>query len=226
MEEEELKKLAAQLRQPHGTKGSQIGEMMHVSNCNMTRQAIKSLNISADEQVLELGHGNCAHLPYIMNHHKNVMYYGLEISELMYDEARQINKNYIEKNQAHFFMYDGADIPFGDNYFDKGYTVNTLYFWSEPEKLLAGIYRVMKPGGLFSIAFAQQSFMKQLPFTKFGFTLYDTKKAEALISKTDFKIAKTETQVEWIKDKTGGMINREFTIITMIKSDSAETITI
>ena len=46
----------------------------------MTRQAINSLNILDGEQVLELGHGNCAHLSYVLKHNKNVQYYGLEIS--------------------------------------------------------------------------------------------------------------------------------------------------
>jgi len=217
MENEELKALAAQLRQPHGTKGSQMGDIMNESNGNMTRQTINSLDIVDGDQVLELGHGNCAHLSYIMDRYKNTLYYGLEISELMHSEARQINKTYVEKNQAFFFMYDGLDIPFGENYFDKAYTVNTIYFWEEPEKLLTGIYKVMKPGGLFSIAFAQKSFMEQLPFTKFGFTLYDTSKIEELVRKTAFKIAETSTQVERIPGKIGGMVDREFTIMTLVK---------
>jgi SAM-dependent methyltransferase len=216
MEEEQLKALAAQLRQPHGAKGIEIGDMMDESNGNMTRQTINSLNIQNGDQILELGHGNCAHLPYILDRYK-AQYYGLEISELMHAEAKQINKSYAEKKYAHFFMYDGIEMPFGDDFFDKAYTVNTLYFWNEPEKMLQDIYRILKPEGVFSIGFAQKSFMEQLPFTKFGFTLYDTKQAEELVAKTDFKILTTATQVERIKGKIGGMIDREFTVLTLIK---------
>ncbi|WP_018344196.1 class I SAM-dependent methyltransferase [Cytophaga aurantiaca] len=216
MEEEQLKALASQLRQPHGSKGAEMGDLMNESNGNMTRQTINSLDIQDGEELLELGHGNCAHLSYILDRSK-AMYYGLEISELMHTEAKQINKGFIEKNRAFFFMYDGIEIPFGENYFDKVFTVNTLYFWDEPEKMLNSIYKVLKPGGVFSIGFAQKSFMGQLPFTKFGFTLYDTDEAEALVAKTEFKILKTETQVERIKGKIGGLIDREFTILTLIK---------
>lgn len=216
MEEEQLKGIASQLRQPHGDKGIEMGDLMNESNGNMTRQTINSLNIQDGDQVFELGHGNCAHLSYILDRAK-ALYYGLEISELMHAEAKQINKGFIEKNRAFFFMYDGTDIPFGENYFDKAYTVNTLYFWEKPEEMLNNIYKVMKPGGIFSIGFAQKSFMEQLPFTKFGFTLYNTEEAEALVAKTDFKILKTETQVERIKGKIGGLIDREFTILSLIK---------
>ena len=217
MEKEELQALAAQLRQPHGSKGIQVSDMMHESNANMTRQTIKSLELVPDEDVLELGHGNAGHVQDLFAVEKTVRYYGLELSELMHAEAKQINKAYIESKHAFFFLYDGSMLPFADNYFDKVYTVNTLYFWDEPQKMLQDIYRVIKPGGLFSIGFAQKSFMEQLPFTQFGFTLYDTKMAEALIAKTDFNIVKTETQVERIKGKIGGMVDREFTILTLIK---------
>ena len=216
MEEEQLKVIAAQLRQPHGSKGTEMGDLMNESNGNMTRQTINSLGIQDGDQILELGHGNCAHLAYVLDRYK-VSYYGLEISDLMHTEAQQINKAYVEKKQAFFFMYDGTDIPFAENYFDKAYTVNTLYFWADPVKLLNDIYRVMKPGGEFSIGFAQKSFMSQLPFTQYGFTLYDTKEAEELAAKTNFKILKTETQVEKIKGKIGGLVDREFTILTLIK---------
>jgi SAM-dependent methyltransferase len=217
MENEELKAIAAQLRQPHGSKGIQVSDMMHESNINMTRQTIKTLELSENEEVLELGHGNAGHLQYLFEIEKTVRYYGLEISELMHAEAKQINKSFADHKQAFFFMYDGMDMPFGNDYFDKGYTVNTLYFWEEPVKMLQEIYRVMKPEGIFSIGFAQKSFMEQLPFTQFGFTLYDTKTAEALVAKTDFNLVKSETQVEQIKGKIGGMLSREFTILTLKK---------
>lgn len=217
MEKDELQALAAQLRFPHGSKGIQVSDMMHESNANMIRQAMKSIQLVSGEEVLELGHGNAGHLHYLFEIERTATYYGLEISDLMHAEARKINKSFVDHKQAFFFMYDGTEMPFGQDYFDKGYTVNTLYFWEDPVKMLQEIYRVMKPGGLFSIAFAQASFMEKLPFTQFGFTLYDTKQVEELIEKTDFKIVKSETQVEKVKGKIGGVVDREFTILTLIK---------
>jgi len=217
MDNEELKTLAAQLGFPSGSKGIQISDMMHESNANMIRKTIESIEVAPNEEVFELGHGNAGHLHYLFEIEKSALYYGLEISELMHSEAKHINKSFVDQKQAYFFMYDGSEMPFGDEYFDKGYTVNTLYFWAEPVKVLMEIYRVMKPGGLFSIAFAEESFMEKLPFTKYGFTLYDVKKAEELIHKTPFKIVDTKTQVEKIPGKIGGLVEREFTIITLVK---------
>lgn len=216
MDNEELKILAEQLSFPSGSKGIQVSDMMHESNANMIRKTIESLHVAHNEEVFELGHGNAGHLHYLFEIEKSAMYYGLEISELMHTEARQINKSFVDKNQAFFFLYDGAEMPFGDDYFDKGYTVNTLYFWNEPVKVLMEIYRVMKPGGVFAITFAQKKSMELLPFTKFGFELYDTERAEKLIKQTPFEIVQIDNQVEILKAKTG-TIQREFTIIRLKK---------
>jgi SAM-dependent methyltransferase len=217
MENEELKSLAAQLRFPQGSRGIQISDMMHESNANMIRKTIESLHVSYNEEVFELGHGNAGHLHYLFDIEKSSLYYGLEISELMHAEAKQINKSFVDEKQAFFFMYDGAEMPFGDDYFDKGYTVNTIYFWNEPVKVLMEIYRVMKPAGVFSITFAQRKSMELLPFTKFGFELYDMARAEKLIRQTPFEIVHTENHVEVLKAKSGESIQREFTIIRLKK---------
>jgi ubiquinone/menaquinone biosynthesis C-methylase UbiE len=135
----------------------------------------------------------------------------------MFQEARQINRNFVSQKQAFFSLYDGNIIPFEDESFDKIFTVNTIYFWQKPEKMLLEIYRVLKQNGNFCVTFAQEDFMKQLPFTQFEFELYNTEKAQQLIEKTPFKIVYTESQTEKIKSKTGELMDRVFTTIVLEK---------
>ncbi|MDR0263669.1 MAG: class I SAM-dependent methyltransferase [Sphingobacterium sp.] len=217
MNEEDLKTLATQLRQPNGTAGIGIADMMNETNIKMTLHSIDQLNIIDHEVVLELGHGNCKHLPFVLEQKSGVIYYGLEISELMNKEAEQINRQYVNRQVAFFHLYDGLKIPYDDNYFDKMFTVNTIYFWDNPLLLLSEIYRVIKPNGILNITFAQKDFMQQLSFTKFGFTLYDNKKLKQLIDKTSFKIISSYTQTETVKSKTGDLVNRAFTTFSMQK---------
>jgi ubiquinone/menaquinone biosynthesis C-methylase UbiE len=217
MKKEELIEIASQLKLPKGEKGIEMGKMMHETNINMTRNAIQNLNISNENTILELGHGNAGHVEYLFNKVENLNYYGLEMSELMFQEAQLINNNYVAKKKAHFSLYDGNEIPFEDNFFDKIFTVNTIYFWQNPEKMLLEIYRVLKAKGIFCLTFAQESFMKQLPFTQYGFELYTTEKAENLIEKTLFKIKYSETLKEKIKSNTGELVNRDFTTIILEK---------
>jgi hypothetical protein len=62
MDTEKLKILAQNLANPQGEKGIEIGEMMNETNIGMTLESIKMLLIEDDEHILEIGHGNAAHV--------------------------------------------------------------------------------------------------------------------------------------------------------------------
>ncbi|WP_125722136.1 class I SAM-dependent methyltransferase [Flavobacterium ustbae] len=218
MEKEELQAIASQLKHPSGEKGIEMGNMMNETNINMTKHSIQNLNISAANKILELGHGNAGHVEFLFEQAKDLKYYGLEMSDLMFQEARKINRNFVSQKQAFFSLYDGNKIPFEDESFEKVFTVNTIYFWQHPKELLSEIYRVLKPNGNFCLTFAEEDFMKKLPFTQFEFELYSTKKAQDLIGKSDFKIVYTEMQTEKVKSKTGELVDRAFTTIVLEKS--------
>ena len=217
MKQEELQAIASQLKHPTGEKGIEMGNMMNETNINMTKHSIQNLNISKENKILELGHGNAGHVEFLFEQAENLKYHGLEMSELMFQEARQINRNFVSQKQAFFSLYDGNKIPFEDESFDKIFTVNTIYFWQKPEELLSEIYRVLKPSGNFCLTFAEEDFMKTLPFTQFEFKLYSTEKTQGLIKKSDFKIVYTETQTEKVKSKTGELVDRAFTTIVLEK---------
>lgn len=213
MMEEQLKSIASQLSHPVGEDGIQTAEMMHSSNIGMTRNTIKALEIVPNDGILELGHGNGQHITEILNEQEAVSYYGLEISELMNKEASRFNAN----EKVAFMLYDGENIPYEDDYFHKIMTVNTLYFWKEPTHLLSEIYRVLKPGGKFSCAFAEKDFMEQLPFTKFIFNLYDRVKAEKLFQSAPFKSTQFKEHIEQIAGKDGQFIERNYTVAILEK---------
>lgn len=217
MKQEELQAIASQLKHPTEEKGIEMGNMMNETNINMTRHSIQNLNISSENRILELGHGNAGHVDFLFQQAEKLKYYGLEMSELMFQEARQINRNFVSQKQAFFSIYDGNIIPFEASFFDKIFTVNTIYFWQDPQKLLLEIYRVLKPNGNFCLTFAEESFMKTLPFTQFEFELYSTEKALKLIEKTDFRAVYTESQTEKVKSKTGELVDRAFTTIVLEK---------
>ena len=217
MKQEELQEIAAQLKMPTGEKGIEIAHMMEETNLNMTLSSFRNLNHSQGAVLLELGHGNAAHLDYLMRESTNLRYYGLEMSELMFIEAQKRNQQFIANKTAEFALYDGNQIPFMTAFFDGIFTVNTIYFWQDPVKLLSEIYRVLKPNGIFCLTFAEESFLKQLPFTQFEFELYSAEKAEKLIRKTAFQISNKETLTEKVKTKMGELMDRAFTTLVLKK---------
>ena len=216
MEEKDLKILAQNLANPQGEKGIQIGEMMHATNIGMTLESIHSLLVEDSEHILEIGHGNAGHLKSFLKIAKDLKYTGIDISETMHNEAKNLNSEF--KDQADFVLYEGEKLPFEDEVFDKIFTVNTVYFWKEPVEYLNEIYRVLKDNGTFILTFGQRDFMETLPFTAYDFTLYSNDEMEELISKTQFKRMKISEKEEEIKSKTGDeLIKRIYTVLTIKK---------
>ena len=214
MTEQELKILAQQLSNPEGDIGKEVAEMMNRTNISMTKETIKALLLTDNEKVLELGHGNAGHLSYLLDFAENINYTGLEISETMKTEAENINQKYL--SQAEFKLYDGKNIPFEDESFDKIMTVNTIYFWEDPVGFLNEIYRVLNHNGSFVLTFAKKDFMKTLPFTS-DFRLYNYEDVELLISQTNFKRMIRSDKEELISSKTGESVKREYKVLTIKK---------
>lgn len=216
MEEKDLKILAQNLANPQGEKGIQIGEMMNATNIGMTLESIHALLIEDSEHILEIGHGNAGHLKNFLKIAKDLKYTGIDISETMHNEAKNLNSEF--KDQAQFVLYEGEKLPFQDEVFDKIFTVNTVYFWKNPVEYLNEIYRVLKDNGIFVLTFGQRDFMETLPFTVYDFKLYSNEEMEELISKSHFKRMKISEKEEQVQSKTGDeTVTRLYTVLTIKK---------
>ncbi|WP_341906660.1 class I SAM-dependent methyltransferase [Fluviicola taffensis] len=215
MEKDQLAALASQLSHPSGEKGLEIAEMMNETNSGMTKNAISNLKLTSGDAILELGHGNAGHLNFLFSFSERIHYTGLEISTLMNQEARQRNKNLIEAQKATFVLYDGKQIPLPDNQFDKLFTVNTLYFWKNPVEMLTELSRILKPKALFSLTFAHRSFMETLPFTPYGFTLYNPDEVMTLVLESVFDLNYEDSQIETVMTKDGQAVERQFSTFVL-----------
>lgn len=210
--EDQLKEMAQQLSCPYGDNGVGVADLMHDTNFGMSKSTIDALKIVDHDSILELGHGNGKHITTIMQAAVNVSYSGLEISELMKQEAESLNIAHTS-----FHLYNGEIIPFKAEQFTKAMTVNTIYFWKNPVALLNEVYRVLKPGSLFCITFAQKEFMEMLPFTQHGFNLYDSAKLEKLVQQSSFQLIDLTNQTELVKSKADEMVERLYTVATLQK---------
>lgn len=213
----DFKTLADQLSNPKGDTGIAVSKQMHQSNIGMTLAAFDLLAIREKDLVLEIGHGNCAHLKQVVSINADFNYYGIELSHTMYEEAVNLNRGLIDKKVAGFYLYDGDKLDFDDLLFDKVVTVNTIYFWKDPDRFLQDIYRVLKPEGILCIAFANKSFMKSLPFVQYGFQMYDPEEVIRLGYSNNFKGYKVENRTEDIINNAGESVRREYSVVLFKK---------
>ncbi|WP_131538215.1 class I SAM-dependent methyltransferase [Pedobacter nototheniae] len=217
--ENDLKEVASQLGCPQGEKGLKTAAMMNVSNKGMTKSAISAMALQDGNQILEIGPGNANHLEYLLQQANHLVYTGADISPLMVAEASKINVSFIKNNQAKFTLTDPDLLPFSEAAFDHIFTVNTIYFWKNPEQFLNEINRVLKPGGAFTLCFADKSFMETLPFTPYGFQLYNDDTTIELLVKSNFDIKQTDSFTENISNNIGHSVIRKYYVIKAIKND-------
>lgn len=217
--EEEIREVARQLQCPEGEEGIKVAEFMIVNNAKMISRAIDLLEVVEQDRILELGPGNAGHVDRILQDRQDVTYVGADISDTMIDEAIRINLSFVDAGVASFEWVDGLTLPFHDETFSKIMTVNTLYFWKDPEEVARELVRVLKPGGFLILVFADKKFMEKLPFTRYGFHLYDRSAAEALLVKAGFVIEAVYEEVDIVSGRNLDQpVERDIVLIRAGKS--------
>jgi len=182
----DVKAIAEQLRKPVGDLGKEVGLKMNEGNLYINQYTIAALEIKSHQQILEIGMGNGFFVKDILSAAPSVKYTGCDLSETMVAEARSLNSRFIQKRQAEFIAAASDELPLFDALFDTVFTVNTLYFWEHPQKDLAEIHRVLKPGGKLFIAIRPASVMQGLPFVQYGFRLYEKEDVAVLLKSSGF----------------------------------------
>ena len=94
-------------------------------------------------KVLEIGAGSAPHIDYLMHEHDE--YFIAEISSYALEFYKGM------KN-IKAYSFDGANLPFEDNFFDRIIISQCLEHINEPEKFLFEIMSKLKKGGVLSIS--------------------------------------------------------------------------
>ena len=178
--------LGRQLSKPQGIWGVLVGKLMNVINKQMYIEATKLLHLLPNDELLEIGFGNGAFIEDMVHKITPGNYAGIDISKTMIKKARRKNKSLIRVGKVKLFKSDANNLAFDNASFDKVLTVNTIYFWDEPEGVMIEIKRVLKPGGKFVVALNTKDAMEGSEYVKERFKLYNIKKVERLFRNSGF----------------------------------------
>ena len=180
------KKIAEQLRQPHGELGQFVGQQMNVGNRQLYNFMFEKIDLSNNETALELGYGNGNFFKEIIEKTKVGKLSGIDFSRDMYKEAITTNEDLIKEGKLDLHFGSSDAMPFEDNSFDKVYCLNVVYFWQHPQHHLKEILRVLKPNGTFYAGIRTRESMLKMPFIKYGFTIYDPSDFEEVLKQNGF----------------------------------------
>lgn len=200
MDEKTFIEIAKQLRQPSGEYAVQVGEKMNEGNHHINLNTIDALHPLAGDHILEIGMGNGFFVKNILSVDPSITYTGCDFSDIMVAEAIRLNQTYVKDGQAQFVYADANDLPFANESFDKVFSINTLYFWDDTQKVLAEIRRVLKPLGQILLAIRPKSNMEHYPFVKYGFNTFSKEDLSHLLTTNHFSVVevieKEEPEVE------------------------------
>jgi ubiquinone/menaquinone biosynthesis C-methylase UbiE len=162
-----------QARQPSGLFGRFFSSrIFDKGNVELNSFVRETLAVESDDRILEIGSGPGAMVKTIADSVDSVVIEAVDFSKPMIAVCSKRNKKHIRAGKVKVHLGDFNHIPFGEDCFDIVFTVNTIYFWENPEATLAKICRELKPGGRLVIGFHAKDEMEQKPLSADVFRYY------------------------------------------------------
>ncbi|MBO0396097.1 methyltransferase domain-containing protein [Stenotrophomonas hibiscicola] len=203
--------LAAQLRQPHGEAALAVADSMNRSNGALNLAAIGLLAVSAGERILEIGPGNAAFAPQLLQA-PGSQYLGVELSAAMVEAGNRRLASAGLGDRAAMRLGDAHALPVDEASVDAALAVNTLYFWPNLAPVLDELARVLRRGGRLCLAFGDAAFMRSLPFAA-DFQLHELDAVELAMRVSGFNISAWRSHRETAAGNDGQTREKHFHLL-------------
>ncbi|MFC4408957.1 class I SAM-dependent methyltransferase [Chungangia koreensis] len=139
---------------PRGIIGTYIGEKMVRQHKTETNWSLELMNVQQGDRILELGCGAGYAIKLILERGLAEEVVGLDISPTVIRSARIRNKRAINENRAKLIQANFNKLPFHNENFNRVFSIQTIYFWTDIALTLSEIFRVLKPEGVVILTFS------------------------------------------------------------------------
>ena len=156
--------IGRQLRNPSGFGGGLIARLMALANRRSNRIAIRALDCSPDNTVLDLGCGSGPALTVLAAMAGQGLILGLDHSEVMLARAARHRRHAVRRRPVHLVRGRIDALPWRDNSIDRILAVHVVYFAGEAGMREAR--RVLRPGGRIAIIATDRSAMTRWKFAQ------------------------------------------------------------
>ncbi|HEX8668457.1 MAG TPA: class I SAM-dependent methyltransferase [Allosphingosinicella sp.] len=175
-----LRYLARQFAQPTGLVGRLlIAPWLDWISRRMNALALERLALVGDEDVVEIGFGGGALLRSLRRRSSGTIW-GVDVSEAAVARARSRSPGVKIRTGS------VEALPLPDGSLDAAVSVNSLYFWPDPDRAFLELARVVKPAGRLVICFEPAEELRKWPGHRYGFRLYEPGEVRALMEDRGF----------------------------------------
>ena len=136
-------------RKPQGEAGFEMLSSMNEHHSDVTDWALGFLELNDDNSVLDIGCGGGATLSKIAGMTKSGHIMGIDYSDVSVRMSKDTNAEMISTGRMEIIEASVESLPLDDNSFDRIITVESFYFWPDPEANLCEVRRVLRTGGQF-----------------------------------------------------------------------------
>ena len=178
--------IARQLGHPSGVFSGFIAAFMNRQTAGINDTTIQLLEISPTDRTLDIGFGGGSAISKVAELAPDGLVVGIDISKAMLKRGRNKFRELISRGKVELKEGSAAKIPYENAWFDKVYTVNTIYFWPDPAAGLKEILRVMKKGATFVLTFFTEKAVERIHGSRYGFTIYSEGQLRALFDEAGF----------------------------------------
>lgn len=176
-----LRWLAQQFARPRGLTGRWlIAPWLDRISGEMRRLALERLQLAPGDDVLEIGFGGGALLAEALERTRGRVI-GVDISLDAVARARRRLAG-----RAELIHASAEAVPLPDHSIDKAVSLNSIYFWPEPQAGLSELARVLRPGGRLVLGLEPPEELGKWRGSRFGFRAFAADEVEAMLEAAGF----------------------------------------
>src|ERR1700687_3605939 len=179
--------IARQISNPGGRFAPLVARLLNSANRALNLEAIAALDLQPGLRVLDVGFGGGVSLPELtarVGDHGVVA--GIDLSPAMVRRARGQFRQLLGAGRLELVQGSVESLPWPDAAFDRALSVNTIFYWPDTAAGLREIWRVLRPGGVLTLAMRSQQTVAPAQMERFGFKNVGAAELERLLAAAGF----------------------------------------
>jgi len=198
--------IAEQLKNPDGIIGKFIlGSLWNRRNASLNDVTMEHLEVNKDDSIIDIGFGGGYLLEKIIDRISDGYISGIDSSKAMVENFRKKYLKIIKTGRLDIQCAGVESIPYMNEHFTKATSVNSIFYWKEPEKGISEVYRILKKKGLFVLTYTCKKDLDKKGFTRYGINTYTDEEVKTMMVSAGF---------EQLTIKQFSDLYRDFTLIT------------
>lgn len=179
---------ARQFGKPSGIAGRLIfGPWLDRIGRTMNRFVLDRLGRVTGLDVVEIGFGGGDLIARLLARGARRVT-GVEVSEAMLARARRRFRGAVAQLRVRLVQASAEALPLADASADAALSLNSVYFWPDPEGAFGELARVVRPGGRLLVAFEPPEELRKWPGHRHGFRLWEVSEVRALMEQAGFEL--------------------------------------